>query len=60
MVASNLPAFAICIQSDDPDLLTLRMIYEVMSDKTAEKSNYVRVVDKEGEDYLYPADFCCC
>jgi hypothetical protein len=49
--------FAICINSDDPDLLTPRMIYEVLPDESAAKSNYIRVIDNEGEDYLYPADY---
>ena len=49
--------FAVCIQSDDSDLLTPRMIYEVLPDASAAKSNYVRVVDNEGEDYLYPAEY---
>jgi len=47
--------YAICIKSDDPDLLTPRKIYEVLPDVSAEKSKYVRVIDNEGEDYLYPA-----
>jgi len=51
------PQFAICINTDDPDLLTPRMIYEVLPDESAAKSNYLRVVDNEGEDYLYPADY---
>ena len=51
------PRFAICIHSDDPDLLTPRMIYEVLPDESAAKSKYIRVVDNEGEDYLYPADY---
>jgi hypothetical protein len=33
------------------------MIYEIILDEEAAKSNYVRVIDNEGEDYLYPADF---
>ncbi|MEW5828378.1 MAG: hypothetical protein AB1846_05760 [Chloroflexota bacterium] len=49
--------FAICIQSDDPDLITPRMIYEILPDESAAKSDHVRVIDNEGEDYLYPADF---
>jgi hypothetical protein len=49
--------FAVCIRSDDADLLTPRMIYQVLPDKAAAKSNYVRVVDNEGEDYLYPAEY---
>lgn len=47
--------YAICVKSDDPDLLTPRKIYEVLPDRSAERSNYVRVIDNEGEDYLYPA-----
>jgi hypothetical protein len=49
--------FAICIRTDDPDLLTPRRIYEVLPDKSAAKSKYVRVIDNEGEDYLYPAAY---
>jgi hypothetical protein len=49
--------FAICINTDDPDLLTPRMVYEILPDESAAKSNYVRVIDNEGEDYLYPADY---
>ena len=49
--------FAICIRTDDPDLLTPRRIYQVLPDEGAAKSKYVRVVDNEGEDYLYPASY---
>jgi len=51
------PQFAICINTDDPDLLTPRMVYQVLPDESAARSNYVRVIDNEGEDYLYPADY---
>ena len=51
------PQFAICINTDDPDLLTPRMIYEVLPDEKAAKSNYLRVIDNEGEDYLYPENY---
>lgn len=49
--------FAVCIQSDDADLLTPRMIYQVLPDESASKSNYLRVIDNEDEDYLYPAEY---
>jgi hypothetical protein len=49
--------FAICIKTDDADLLTLRRIYQVLPDESAARSHYVRVIDNEGEDYLYPADY---
>ena len=51
------PKFAVCISSDDPDLLTPRRIYQVLPDESAASSNYIRVIDNEGEDYLYPADY---
>ncbi len=47
--------FATCVKTDDPDLLTPRKIYEVLPDPSAEKSDFIRVIDNEGEDYLYPA-----
>jgi hypothetical protein len=49
--------FAICIKTDDADLLTPRRIYQVLPDASAARSHYVRVIDNEGEDYLYPADY---
>jgi hypothetical protein len=51
------PRLAICIQTDDSDLITPRMIYQVLPDDSAAKSDYVRVIDNEGEDYLYPAKY---
>jgi hypothetical protein len=49
--------FAICIRTDDADLLTPRRIYEVLPDESAAKSKYIRIIDNEGEDYLYPATY---
>ena len=49
--------FAICIRTDDPDVLTPRWIYEVLPDESAAKSHYIRVIDNEEEDYLYPASY---
>ncbi len=54
---NGLIKFAVCIQSDDADLLSPRMIYQVLPDENAAKSDYVRVIDNEGEDYLYPAEY---
>ena len=47
----------LCINTNDPDLLTPRMVYQILPDESAARSNYVRVIDNEGEDYLYPADY---
>ena len=49
--------FVICICTDDGDLLTPRRIYEVLPDEAAAKSKYIRVIDNESEDYLYPASY---
>ena len=49
--------FAICINTDDADLLTPRMVYQVLPDEGAARSDYLRVIDNEGEDYLYPAKY---
>jgi hypothetical protein len=49
------PRFAICIKADADDMLTVRKIYQVLADKGAAKSQFIRVIDDEGEDYLYPA-----
>jgi hypothetical protein len=52
-----LRGYAVCVHTDDPDLLTPRMIYRILPDASAARSDYVRVVDNEGEDYLYPAKY---
>ena len=48
--------FAICINTDDQDLLTPLKIYPVLPDKSAKEINYICVIDDEGEDYLYPIE----
>jgi len=55
---STQPRFAVCIENKAyPDDLKLRTIYQVLPDESAAKSNYIRVVDETGEDYLYPAEY---
>lgn len=53
---SELPAkrsgYAICVKTDDPDLLTPSRLYKV--DIVGE---YIAVTDNEGEAAVYPADF---
>ena len=49
--------FAICINDGGyVDDLKVRMVYQILPDESAAKSNYLRVVDETGEDYLYPAN----
>lgn len=44
--------FAVCLNTDDPELLIPRKIYEV----TPLQSGRVAVVDEAGETAIYPAD----
>ncbi|HEX3033871.1 MAG TPA: hypothetical protein VHT73_01905 [Thermodesulfobacteriota bacterium] len=47
--------FAICIDNgDNPESLTLRRIYRVLPDESAERTECIRVIDDEDEDYIYP------
>jgi hypothetical protein len=47
--------FAVCVENGDyAGTLELKKLYEVIDDPSAEKRNYVRIIDESGEDYLYP------
>jgi hypothetical protein len=46
------PRFAVCVQTDDPELLVPRKIYEI----TPLASGRVAVVDECGETAIYPDD----
>jgi hypothetical protein len=48
---------AVCIFADKDTLLTPRKMYQVVPDESAGRSDYVRVIDDEGEDYLYPKKY---
>lgn len=52
------PRFVICIDnrgySDD---LKVRTIYQVLADESAARSDYLRIIDETGEDYLFPAAY---
>ena len=54
--ASEEARFVICIADGGyEDDLKVRTVYQVLPDESAARSNYVRIVDETGEDYLYPA-----
>jgi hypothetical protein len=54
---SSQPRFAVCINNTAyPDDLKMRTIYQILPDESAARSDYIRVVDETGEDYLYPAE----
>lgn len=52
-----LPKFALCIKNKGGDDLVVRKVYRILPDATAERENYLRVVDESGDDYLYPASY---
>jgi hypothetical protein len=50
--------YAICINDRGyEDDLKARTVYRVLSDASAARSRYLRIVDETGEDYLYPAAY---
>jgi hypothetical protein len=49
--------FVLCIRNEDSDDLVRGKVYQVLPDTSAARSNYLRVIDESGEDYLYPAKF---
>lgn len=49
--------FVLCLRNDECEDLGRGKVYEVLSDASAAKDGYIRVVDESGEDYLYPASF---
>ena len=52
---NDTPHFAICIHNGEyAGTLELRKVYEILEDPSAAKSNFIRVIDESGEDYLYP------
>ena len=47
--------FVICIDTGGyVDDLKVRAVYQLLPDKSAPKSNYIRIIDETSEDYLYP------
>lgn len=54
------PRFVVCLNNTDfAASLEVGKLYLVVPDKTAEKLGGLRVVDEDGEDYLYDADLFC-
>lgn len=50
--------FAICINNVGYEYdLKVRTIYQVLPDASAARSNYLRIIDETGEDYLFPAAY---
>lgn len=50
--------YVICVNNDGyEDDLKLRTVYRILPDDSAARSNYIRVIDETGEDYLYPVAY---
>ena len=49
--------FALCIENRDCDDLEKGKVYQVLSDDSAAKEGYLRVLDESAEDYLYPESY---
>jgi hypothetical protein len=49
--------FVLCLRNDECEDLKRGKVYEVLSDASAAKDGYIRVVDESGEDYFYFAPF---
>jgi len=49
---------AVCVANKGSEAsLEPNKLYVVLSDRQAEADALVRVIDEDGEDYLYPADW---
>lgn len=47
--------YVMCVNNDgNPVSLHLRKIYRAMHDIEGSKHGYIRVIDEDGEGYLYP------
>ena len=50
--------FMICVDNRGYEVsLEIRKLYEVLTDKSAEKNQQIRVIDESGEGYLYPEKY---
>ena len=50
--------FMICVNNYGYEAsLETRKLYEVLTDKIAERHHQIRVIDESGEDYLYPEKY---
>ena len=50
--------FVLCIENKENEAsLEKWKIYQCIPDEDAEKYNEIRVIDEEGEDYLYPSEY---
>lgn len=52
--------FVVCLNNEHyPASLEIGKLYQVIPDAEAEKIGGLRVIDEDGEDYLYDAEMFC-
>ena len=57
-MSDNERHFAVCVCNEGyEESLEPRKIYEILDDARAVQHGMVRVIDEEGEDYLYPKEW---
>ena len=50
--------FVICIKNAGcEDDVHVKSVYHVLDDEAAARSQYLRIIDETGEDYLFPAAY---
>lgn len=49
--------FVVCVRKENAGDLELHKIYQVLPDKKAAASGYLRILDESGEDYVYPGNY---
>ena len=50
--------YAVCVRNEGNEAsLERNKLYVLLPDRRAEADGLVRVIDEDGEDYLYPADW---
>ena len=57
MTKTQAKQLVVCIENDGMRSRSKRKIYVALRDAAAEKHSMLRIVDKSGEDYLYPKAF---
>lgn len=54
------PKFVVCLNNKGFDAsLEIGKLYRIIPDAEAEKIGGLRVIDEDGEDYLYDAEMFC-
>ncbi|MGC2235326.1 MAG: hypothetical protein WA584_04155 [Pyrinomonadaceae bacterium] len=54
------PKFVVCLNNEGyAASLEIGKLYRVIPDEEAEKIGGLRVIDEDGEDYLYDAEMFC-